>query len=154
MKLKTNDFDPLGGSGAPGKTQALEQPKLDGSMIIPSRLHEGCILKYEDMAARYGDQREENRRLVDKIAGLDYQDRMKALKVIELQEELQFSRNAEALQAAKLAKMATELEATKAKLEDAEIEVARLSDVALDGYHALEKERENSARIKRDLRGC
>lgn len=117
MKLKTNDFDPLGGPEAPGKTKAPEQPKLDGSMIIPARLHEGCILKYEDMAARYGDQREENRRLVDKIAGLDYQDRMKALKVIELQEELQFSKNAEALQAAKLEKLAVQARHMRQALE-------------------------------------
>jgi len=41
-------------------------------------------------------------------------------------------------------------EELQAKLEAAETEVARLSDVALDGYHALEKERENSARIKRE----
>ena len=87
MKLKTNDFDPLGGSGAPGKAQASE---------------------------------------------------------------LQVAEDMEKLQAAKLEKLHSELEATKAKLEDAESETARLELVAMEGAEALARERENSTRIKRE----
>lgn len=64
--------------------------------------------------------------------------------------DLQIAEDMEALQAVKLEKLHTELEATKAKLEAAETEAARLELVAMEGAEALARERENSARIKRE----
>ena len=117
--------------------------------------------KMRERVAEIKQRDEENRKnkgnhaIQEYLDGLSvyskYGDMRKTDALEELRKELQFSENAETLQAVKLEKLHTELEATKAKLEDAEAEVARLELMAMEGAEALERARASNKRMRQAL---